>query len=117
MIENTQFLNAEIINDLLEMLGNDISEILTEFQTSALKQFESARYAAENSDTENLLIIIHSLKGAAGNIGLQKLYESCQQLEASLRNNEEIDIETTLVKIQNEYFHTISELKELHLIN
>lgn len=116
MIENSQYLNAEIINDLLEMLGDDVGEILTEFQTSALEQINEATQATKNKDIDSLIITVHSMKGAAGNIGLQKIYESCHQLEASLRNKEDIDIESSLNKIQQDYFLTMSELKVLRLI-
>jgi len=116
MIENSQFLDAEIINDLLEMLGDGTREIMLEFQTSALEQIESAKQAAESNDIESLIITVHSLKGAAGNIGLQKIFKSCQELESKLRNNIEVDAIVSLETILQEYFLTMSELKVLRLI-
>jgi len=116
MIENSQFLDEEIINDLLEMLGEGVNEIMLEFQSTTLDQISSAKQAAENNDIENLTIIVHSLKGAAGNIGLKKIYESCHELENKLRNNVEVDAITSLDNVQKEYFLTISELKVLRLI-
>ena len=116
MIENSQYLDVEIINDLLEMLGDGVNEIMLEFQTTALDQINSARQAAEGNKIENLMTIVHSLKGAAGNIGLQKVYESCRELECNLRNNIEVDVVASMETIQKEYFLTISELKVLRLI-
>lgn len=116
MIENTQFLNAEIINELLDVLSGDISDILEEFRNSALELIATARTAHSENNTDTLITSVHSLKGAAGNIGLQQLFESSQQLEQALRNNEEINVGEWLEKIQNEYFQTIAELQVQGLI-
>lgn len=117
MIENSQYLNAEVINDLLEILSGDIKDILEEFRSSAIDLISTARTAHAENNAEILVTTIHSLKGAAGNIGLQQLFESSQHLEKSLRNNETIDVNEWLDKVHDEYFQTMAELKTQGLID
>jgi HPt (histidine-containing phosphotransfer) domain-containing protein len=64
----------------------DFKQILVEFVSKVPKRLESIRNAMNESDTENLCVLLHQLKGACGSYGFHELTPLASQLEAELRS-------------------------------
>lgn len=75
-------MNADSINDLLNSLKEEFLTTLPE----RLTEIESLLLSLpEDADVENLLRIVHSLKGAAGTHGFHIFTKICHQMEDMLR--------------------------------
>jgi len=110
-------LNTAVINDLTEIIGDDLIEIYDEFNTSSVSSFETAYTALSNKDYDQLCTIIHSMKGSAGNIGLELLSNKCHAFESSLRNHDDIDHEQILSSIEQTFKNSINALAEKGLLS
>ena len=72
------------ITSLLKTVDNDwtlIEEITNLFFTDAPKQLKRIQLAITNNDTNELLEAAHSLKGAAGAFGKNRVYDLAYELE------------------------------------
>lgn len=71
--------------------------------------------ALDESGSEQALLKIHSLKGVAGNIGADKLYELCRILEGDLRDEDRSGYEKDLKLFVSELDLVIKGLEERDL--
>ncbi|HOK04443.1 MAG TPA: Hpt domain-containing protein [Victivallales bacterium] len=90
-MEDMNNCELKILNkhSLLERLMGDkelISEILKVFLEDAPRQIQNIKISMQNTQIENARDAAHSLKGAAGNIGAEKLYNKARDLEYALRD-------------------------------
>jgi len=117
MNKESHILNTEVINDLINIIGDDLVEIYIEFNTSTILNFEKANIALTDNDLDQLSTIIHSVKGAAGNIGLELLSNQCHSFESGLRKNESIDHSQILKSIEHTFKISIDELVKKGLLS
>jgi HPt (histidine-containing phosphotransfer) domain-containing protein len=82
-------LEEEELSELLDLFLKTTSSELIEFQ-SALKEKDAQ--AAER--------MAHSIKGAAGSLGLKEIYEAAKRIETAARTNrlEEIEVDLRIIK-------------------
>lgn len=97
--------------------GNKLSylKVLQGFRNLYANFAEELEVVLADSDMEQALLKIHSLKGVAGNIGAVKLYEFCRILEGRLRNEGLGGYEDNLQLFVAELELVINGLKELNL--
>ena len=83
----------------------ELVELLVETGTSDLEKLQSA---IDEGDAEKAVNAAHSLKGAAGNLGLMELHKVAEDIEEKARNNR---LEGTAEASQTlkAKFHEISE--------
>ena len=117
MIEESHILNAEVINELIGIIGDDLTEIYDEFRSSTILNFENAHKSLSNNEFDKLCTIIHSVKGAAGNIGLELLSNQCHEYESLLRNKETTNHQQTLTSLETTFRNSIDELIEQGLLS
>ncbi|MBF0454035.1 MAG: response regulator [Magnetococcales bacterium] len=82
-IEDSNVVELDM-NSLLKTVDNDwslIQEITDLFFSDAPKQIERIQKAIDNQDSEELLESAHSLKGAAGAFGKNRVYDLAYELE------------------------------------
>ena len=75
---------------LADNLGFEVDEFveLAElFVETAREEIEALKVALDAENTEEVAKTAHSLKGAAGNLGFDKIYEIAQKIDADARNN------------------------------
>ena len=86
----------ELIELFLETGGND------------LKGFEDA---LANNDTQTMAERSHSLKGAAGNLGLSEIYEKAKEIESRSRDNALEGIENKVNEIKQNFKDIVAALE------
>lgn len=101
------------VNLGLEFTGGDWSDyqdILRIFQTSQQKYDTEILTALNRGDLENALYLVHSLKGAAGNIGADILYKSAASLHRDLRSETpDLEVLSTKALILAQQFQQVLE--------
>ena len=110
MIEESRILNAEVINELIAIIGDDLTEIYDEFRSSTILNFEDAHKSLTNNEFDQLCTIIHSIKGSSGNIGLELFSNQCHAYESQLRNKEVVNHKQTLTQLETTFNNSINEL-------
>ncbi len=76
------------INHLAEKLGlekEEYVELLELFIATGKSDLEKLQSAVQTKDMENAIQAAHSMKGAAGNLGLLAFYERVKQIEEDAR--------------------------------
>jgi HPt (histidine-containing phosphotransfer) domain-containing protein len=78
-------------NDAITRVGGDeafYAELLEDLRTLGRECLPKLKDAFKNNNGASLSETAHLLKGAAGNLGLKKLQNITQQLEAMGKNND-----------------------------
>ncbi|GGA07877.1 response regulator [Okeania sp. KiyG1] len=101
------------VNLGLEFTGgewSDYKDILRIFQTSQQKYDAEILTALNCGDLKNALYLVHSLKGAAGNIGAETLYKSAASLHQDLRSETpDLEVLSTKALILAQQFQQVLE--------
>ena len=101
------------INELRDLLESEFDPIIIEFMDeiptyrSDLDKFNSA------TDTDNLIMLSHTIKSASANLGLAKLSEYCRQIEEGLRQNPELDVTSIIQSCHKEFDFLIEAIKSI----
>ncbi len=84
-----QVLNMEIVEELISLSDDGNPELLLElidiFLSDTPTKLESIVQGAEAADFHAMERAAHSLKGSSGNLGAQRLQESCEQMQYASR--------------------------------
>ena len=116
--DNFEFkiLNKNSLQDRLMGDKELISEVLKVFLEDAPQQIENIKISIQNKDTEKARDAAHSLKGAAGNIGAEKLQNKSRDLEYACRDKSLAlinplisDVEELFNEVKNEIQKLLSE--------
>ncbi|MCC5634716.1 response regulator [Nostoc sp. CHAB 5844] len=99
-------LNAEIFQDLKDMVGDDV-ELLAEFidcyLEDAPQRLVAIHNAIDNKDAAELCSVAHSLKSLSVTIGAMNLAQICQELEAMGRAGSIVSASTLVSELETEY--------------
>ncbi|MBE9525829.1 MAG: response regulator, partial [Proteobacteria bacterium] len=88
-VSETNLVNLAI-SEGLERVANDESlyvSILDLFVAMAEDSLPAIKVALKEDEVIMALDLLHALKGTSGNIGANKVYKTCEQLEKSLKSN------------------------------
>lgn len=77
------------------------------------KSFENLKVALESRDIERVGELAHTLKGVAGNLGLNRIYEYSIELMRLSKENELEEIELKVKELENEMEKVVTALKNL----
>ena len=90
-------LNPSVLGDDLKILGMEqVLKLVQLFADSSQKTMETLQIAVVNKDHNSIEQMAHSLKGAAGTMGLSQLHEGCLRLEREAKQ-QAIDEEIAVV--------------------
>ncbi len=78
-------IDAAVLGEFLDMLGEEARGLITLFLEDATRHLATMREAVAQGDTETLRRAAHTLKGSSGNLGAVGLSTLCQELEAMAR--------------------------------
>jgi len=79
-------LDRETYDDLVESLGKDsVRSLLGSFRRSAPEQIAAIKAALQNDQTAEAARIVHSMRGAASNLGFMRLNAALKSLESSCK--------------------------------
>ncbi|SEG16336.1 hybrid sensor histidine kinase/response regulator [Vibrio hangzhouensis] len=112
--EAADFSHIEGINTGLGLkaVGGD-HKLYLKLLSRFLEQYRQKRFPlVSTEESSQLPFELHTLKGAAGNIGLTRISEICEQIERCLNNGESEGVEPQLVQLNKELDTTIRSLVE-----
>ncbi|MDH5517267.1 MAG: Hpt domain-containing protein [Gammaproteobacteria bacterium] len=109
-------INITTINELKEILEDDIFSLFQEFRSNAADIIKKLKSAADNNNTNDVLHLAHTIKGSSGNLGLKNISDISQQIETSLRLQDETDIASLISKLETSITSTLAELTEMELL-
>jgi TMAO reductase system sensor TorS len=96
ILENIRALQREGGSDLL-------SRVIQAYLKEATRLLQTLREAVEKADGDTLRKAAHSLKSSSGNVGAQKLYSLCKELEAMSQEKSMQKAASLLSKMIMEY--------------
>jgi CheY-like chemotaxis protein/HPt (histidine-containing phosphotransfer) domain-containing protein len=83
-----KILNQEIISQLAKYSGPDmVMEILKDFEKETRQQLDQCLASLEEEDYQTILRDLHTMKGSAGTLGVEKLAEKVKLVEGDLKEN------------------------------
>ena len=99
--EEAEILNMRTVNQLIDLGGKEmVDQVFNEFLEETTEQIESSQKAAEASDFEEIRRNLHTLKGNAGTLGVEKLSKQAKLIEGNIKNESYETLEEDL-KILN----------------
>lgn len=103
------------INELLVRVQDDkelLIELLDIFEEFYPERRVAIDEAARKNDSEEIKDIIHSIKGAAGNISAITMHELCAELEKQAEKKDLVSVEKGLAGLDQQFDLLKSELKK-----
>lgn len=105
------YLDTEILDELLEILGNDDLCAIAQSFADQLDRQLAALGDVSGSDLTETARIAHSLKGGAGNLGAHALSEVAATLERSARDGDSAKASAVMASLPDIAHRTLAELK------
>lgn len=90
-IEQAETLSIGFLSKKMGYDEEDIIVMLNMFLNKIDQHFQSLKDALESSDMDTMYKTAHTIKGSAGNIGLETIYNISLQIEQAARLNETAD--------------------------
>lgn len=103
--------NIDYENGKKRFAGNEplYEKYLLKFKEDT--HYEAAKAAFEAGDYETLLKEAHSLKGVAGTLGLQDIFQSCSNIVTALRSENGEQVPQLFATLKQAYEKTMEVLK------
>ena len=119
--EETLLINQAAIKRLMD-IGKQtdpgfLQQVLDMFIKQAPVDIENIVQGFERGDFALMWKSAHKLKGTCLNIGAQRLYVTCKEIEKKGRNLENSGLLGLCMQLDNEYKATVEELKNLFHYN
>lgn len=102
-------LDLETISTLQEIMPDEYQEIVALFIETTPEQIQSMRTHYQQADRSSFVAVVHTVKGASGNIGASRLFEECERLEDGMRSNVISDASQHIDLIERLYHETRDE--------
>ena len=97
-------------------VGNNMElykKLLIKFRNDYSNSFNETKAALDNDNLEEAERLVHSIKGVAGNIGINKLHKVTGDLEAVIRKRDTGKYKAMLNQYSKELNNTLTSLQEL----
>lgn len=104
------------VKSALKRLGNNeklLRKILIQFRKDYENVAESIREALEKGETESAQMLVHTVKGVAGNISAQDLHENMRELEEAIQNSDTEVIGDLLFRCREDLNKVSASIKSL----
>jgi HPt (histidine-containing phosphotransfer) domain-containing protein len=99
-------MDFKVLADRLGLEVDEYKELIALFIETGRNDLKVLEDALRNNDAPMVVERSHSLKGAAGNLGLTEIYENAKEIENRSRDNNFEGIENYM-KMIKEYFKDI----------
>ena len=107
-------INQNTLNQLHKYGGKElIASVLEDFKEEAKVQIESIEHAARTSNYDEMKSLIHTIKGNAGTLGLEKLSKQSASIEKRLKENKFDKLSTELKKLTSYYHEFIDSYQNI----
>lgn len=95
--------DIEKFNELKDILGDDLPEIIAEFTKIVPDALDKIAMSLQSGDTNQVFIEAHTLKSSSGNLGLSRFSQLCAILESQARIKNMQAPETQLQLLNEEF--------------
>lgn len=84
-------INQEIVDQLKKYGGDEmVMNVFTDFENESKEQIDSCILSLKDGNYENILINLHTLKGNAGTLGIEKVSKLVIELEGKLKQEKKL---------------------------
>jgi len=88
---NNSIINLDIVEQLKKYGGEEmVISVFTDFENETTEQIDSCFVSVEDGNYENILINLHTLKGNAGTLGIDKVSQLTVEIESKLKLKKKI---------------------------
>ncbi len=112
--ESLPNLQTIVTSEGLKRIGGNTSSyisLLSKFYDNNQQFINTATEHYNNGETNQLLRMLHTLKGVSGNIGAKSLHEVVIEVENEIRNNKNTEIEILFNQISEKLNPVLQEIK------
>lgn len=106
-------LDQEIVRDLLDVMGEEFTELVGVYLEDTPKNLALLEAAAGRNDANGLIAPSHSLKSTSANLGAMTLAEIAKRIEHGARSGTLSDAGTLVRDLTREYGRVSAELRNL----
>ncbi len=106
-------LDQEIVRDLLDVMGEEFTELVGVYLEDTPKNLALLEAAAGRNDANGLIAPSHSLKSTSANLGAMTLAEIAKRIEHGARSGTLSDPGTLVRDLTREYGRVSAELRSL----
>jgi len=100
----SQIINQDIINQLQKYGGKDlVFNTFQEFREEAEELIKECTQALLNKDYNSIAKIMHTLKGTAGTLGIEKIAQVSQEIETYIKKEEYAGLNDSLIELGNNF--------------
>jgi len=104
-------INEDIIGQLKKYGGDDmIKKVYSDFESESIEQLDLCKISFKNKNYQNILSNLHTLKGNAGTLGVEKVAKYAEYIESNLKKEnyetleQDLDfLNLTFAEFQNSY--------------
>lgn len=92
------------LNKIAEELDFDLEDVemlMDLFLETANEKLKKMEIAIENNNLDDIYRLAHSIKGSAGTINLNNIYELSAFIENNARNSIQIDYKSKFIELKN----------------
>lgn len=111
--EQIPLIDTEALDDLREVLGDELDEIVEQFVAQLDEQVDAVREALAAADRQQVVESAHSLKGGAGNFGANRLAAIAAAIERAARDADLPGAGSDLASLLEAKHGTVARLIEL----
>ncbi|RLC04716.1 MAG: hypothetical protein DRH34_03630 [Deltaproteobacteria bacterium] len=80
---------------------DDVIELVELFVTTALSDIDKIKKGVKKNNSQDVAAASHSIKGAAGNLGFDKLYTFAKDMEMQAKKGSLTDFELYISDLEN----------------
>ena len=102
-----EIINMEVVNQLISLGGEEmVQEVFKDFIKETTEQIESAFSATSTGDHSELQTALHTLKGNAGTLGVEKLSKQAEFIEKNIKsgNFDSLEQDLSFLRLMFEEF-------------
>ncbi|NJM93743.1 MAG: response regulator [Cytophagales bacterium] len=97
-------INQQVLDQLERFGGQElVHNVLQDFETEAQDQIEVCQQCLQDQDYPKILSKLHTLKGNAGTLGIEKVSNYAALIEQNLKNGNYLDLERD-IRVLKDYF-------------
>jgi len=100
--DSTHIVKQEIIDQLSKYSGPEmVKDILVDFENETAEQIHSCEESLKSQDYQNILTNLHTLKGNAGTLGVEKVAGLAKKIEADLKQEDYTQVKQDLSELRS----------------
>lgn len=112
-MQDSAILDAEIVSELQDVMGQDFQVLVDSFQRDGEQRLAALSFAFNAGDQEALRRQAHSFKGSSGNLGALRVFALCMQLESLAQEGELGQVSDLLTRLHGVFIQACEALRQI----